>query len=119
MRVLLVRCDEEPKVIYIPHTLLEMQQLVGGDIEIVEPFEDDIALVCSETGRNDRKQLNCVINSSLDIFGDFFLCKYGETELEDLPEEKTFKYASMFRLPRNRDTSAIEIRSRPLFELVY
>ena len=119
MKVLLVRCDEEPKVIDIPHTLLIMQQLVGGDIEIVEPFEDDIALVCSETGRNDGKQLNCVINSSLDIFGDFFLCKYGETELEDLPEEKAFMYASMFRLPRNRDKSAIEMRNRPIFELIY
>ena len=119
MRVLLVRCDEEPRVINIPHTLSKMQQLVGGDIEIVEPFEDNVALVCSETGRNDGKQLNCVINSSLYIFGDFFLCKYGETELEDLPEEKAFKYASMFRHPRNRDTSAIEKRSRPLFELLY
>ena len=51
MRVLLVRHDEEPKVVNIPHTLSEMQQLVGGNIEIVEPFDDGIALVCNESGR--------------------------------------------------------------------
>ena len=119
MRVLLVRHKEEPKVVNIHHTLLEMQQLVDGNIEIVEPFDDNIALVCSENGRSDGKPLNCVISSYLDIYGDFFLCKYGESELEDLPEEKTFKYASMFRLPRNRDTSAIDEENRLLFELFH
>lgn len=52
MRVLLVCYEKEPKVVYIPHELSELQRLVGGMIEVVEPFDDDIALVCDENGRS-------------------------------------------------------------------
>lgn len=118
MRVLLVRHNEAPKIVNIPHTLSEMQRLVGGDIEIAEPFDDDVVLVCGENGRNDGMPLNCIINSNLDIFGNFFLCECRETELEDLPEEKIFRYASMFRLPRNRNISAAEEAKRPLHQIL-
>ena len=98
MRILLVRCKQEPRVISIPHELSQLQRLVGGMIEIVEPFDDDIALVCDENGRSDGKPVNRIINDHMDICGDFFLCRYGDTGLEDMPEEKIFKYASLFRL---------------------
>lgn len=48
MRVLLVRSEKEPRIVNVPHELSELQRLVGGMIEVVEPFDDDIALVCDE-----------------------------------------------------------------------
>ncbi len=98
MRVLLVCCEKEPRIVNILHELSELQRLVGGMIEVVEPFDDDIALVCDENSRSGEKPVNRVINDHMEICGDFFLCGYGETGLEDMPEAKIFKYASMFSL---------------------
>ena len=101
MRVLLVCYEKEPKVVSIPHELSELQKLVGGMIEVVEPSDDSIALVCDENARCSGKPINRVINDRVDICGDFFLCGYGETGLEDMPEEKIFKYASLLHLSNN------------------
>ena len=98
MRVLLVCCEKEPRIVNVPHELTELQRLVGGMIEVVEPFDDGVALVWDENGRSDGKPVNRIINDEMDICGDFFICGYGETGLEDMPEAKVFKYASMFRL---------------------
>ena len=48
MSVLLVRSEKEPRIVNVPHELPELQRLVGGMIEVVEPFDDDIAFVCDE-----------------------------------------------------------------------
>ena len=49
MRVIYVEPGIDPRLISIPHTLSEMQALVGGMIEVVEPFDDsDVVLVCDE-----------------------------------------------------------------------
>ncbi len=98
MRVLLVCCEKEPRILYVPHELSELQRLVGGMIEVVEPFDDDIALVCDENGRSNGKPVNRIISDHMDVCGDFFLCGYGETGLEDMPEAKAFKYAAMFSI---------------------
>ncbi len=46
----------ELRIVNIPHTLSDMQALVGGMIEIVEPSDaPDVVLVCDECGRNDGK----------------------------------------------------------------
>ena len=82
-------------------------------IKIVAPFSDPVALVCNENGRIDGKPVHCVISDKMDIYGDFFLCGLGETELEDMPEEMIFKYASLFRLPRNQDHHCAEGTGRP------
>ena len=51
MRVIWVKVGENPTVVSIPHQLEYMQELVGGLIEVVEPFSDDVVLVCNENGR--------------------------------------------------------------------
>ena len=45
MRVIWVKVGENPTVVSIPHQLEYMQELVGGLIEVVEPFSDDVVLV--------------------------------------------------------------------------
>ena len=105
MRGIYVEPDAEPRIINIPHTLSEMQALVGGMIEIVEPFDDsDVVLVCDECGRNDGKPVNRVINEKIDICGSFFICGHNGEELCSIPEAKIFKYASMFRIETKSKT---------------
>ena len=89
----------EPRIVDIPHTLSDMQALVGGMIEIVEPFDDpDIVLVCDECGRNGNKPVNRMINREMDVCGNFFICGHDGENLCSIPEPMAFKYASMFRL---------------------
>ena len=49
--VLLVEPHEHPKVIEAGTGLEDLQQLVGGDIEVVYPFEDNVGLIVNEEGK--------------------------------------------------------------------
>ena len=84
----------------IQHTLSEMQTLVGGRIEAVEPFTDDVVLICDENGRNDGKPICRIINEAMDISGSFFLCGETNGDLCSIPEPLIFKYVSLFRLDK-------------------
>ena len=51
MRVLLVRPEEMPEVREIDRTISVMQELVGGTMQAVYPFDDPVALVCNDEGK--------------------------------------------------------------------
>ena len=46
--ILVVRPGEGPEWMQIPNTLKAMQKIVDGHIEIVRPWDDDVAVVCNE-----------------------------------------------------------------------
>lgn len=100
MRIMLIQTNENPRIIEVEHSLRVFQELVGGFIEVVEPFDDGVVIVCNETGRNEGLAINRVINATMDICGDFFLCgQDGDGELTDFPAEKEIWYSSLFHLP--------------------
>lgn len=99
MRVMMIRINQNPQIISIEHDLKTFQALVGGMIEVVEPFQDDVVIVCDENGRSTGKPINRTINEKMDICGDFFLCGQDDDALADFPLEKVFKYNAMFHLP--------------------
>lgn len=98
MRIIYVEPEKEPRLMDIPHTLSDMQALVGGRIEVVEPFTDDVVLICDEEGRNNGKPICRIINDSMDICGSFFLCGENNGDLCSIPEPLIFKYVSLFRI---------------------
>ena len=51
MRVLVVEPERRPKVREIDDSLKAMQEIVGGYIQPIYPFDDPIALVCNDEGR--------------------------------------------------------------------
>lgn len=104
MRVVAVRPGQVAKVEEIGCELRDMQEFVGGYIEAVYPFEDEVALVCNEEGKlNGMKPCRALRNENgkvIDIvFGPFFICGLGEEDFDSLTEEQQEKYMSMFRLP--------------------
>ena len=99
MRIIVVRYNENPVLRNVPHNLTIFQQIVGGKIEVVEPFPDNVVLVCDESGRNNGKPVNRVIDDSMDICGDFFLCGHDGEGLSDLPEDLVEWYMARFKLP--------------------
>ena len=96
----------------IPHTLEEMQRVVGGHIQAVYPWKDLVALVCDEEGLINGKSLNRYIMPGMVIAGTFFICGLGKEDFTDLPDDLVEKYEQMFRYPQafarvNEDIIAI------------
>ena len=100
MRVLIVEPRQKPRRADIPHTLRDMQQIVGGYIEIIRPFDDPVVLVCDEEGKLKGYELNRAIVGTDIIAGRFFLAGVDEEDLTDLSDELTEKYEVLFKFPQ-------------------
>lgn len=100
MKILIVEPGQKPRRADIPHTLRDLQQTVGGYIEIVRPFDDPVALVCDEEGKLKGYELNRAIAGVDIIAGTFFLAGIDEEDLTDLPDELAEKYETLFRSPQ-------------------
>ena len=80
MTILKVAPYKPPEVIEIDGSVESMQEVVGGLIEILYPFEESVALVCNDEGKLLNLPANRILldPASEDIrdiiFGTFFLC---------------------------------------------
>ena len=100
MKVLVVEPQKPCRVQEI-ESLPDMQQLVGGDIEAVYPFQEPVALVCNADG----KLLGLPMNRPLldkdylpyDIIrGTFFVAGLGQEEFISLTDEQIQRYKSLY-----------------------
>lgn len=104
LRVLLVEPMEKPKVLEIEHTLENIQKLVGGLIQVIYPFDDEVCLVCDDEGKLEGKMLNRALvdkeGTPYDVVaGTFFLCGVSRDDFASLSEELAEKYAEIYRWP--------------------
>ena len=74
MRVVLVEPGKCARPVEIKEDLHTMQELVGGSIQALYPWDEPVALVCNVEG----KQLGLPLNRRLEdydvIAGAFFIC---------------------------------------------
>lgn len=106
IKVLLVEPNNYPKVIEIEDTLEAKQQIVGGYIEMIMPYQDDVAIICNEEGKISGLPLNRSIKDEngeiVDVIaGTFFVC-YAPADSENfhsLPDELIDKYAELYKMP--------------------
>lgn len=107
MRVVAVGSGKKALITEIENTLKGMQEVVGGDIEVVRPFEDsDVCLVCNGEGKllplayNRKVTFEGVEPTVTDIIaGDFFICRRQGENLVGLTVEQAEKYKEKFLLP--------------------
>lgn len=107
LNVLLIEPNKKPCMVEIDHTLKEMQRLVGGYIEAIYPFEDEVAIICNEEGKFNGMTPNRALYAEdtkdiVDIIvGPFFIVssRSGAEDFESLPEELQNKYTKMFYTP--------------------
>ena len=101
MKVLVVRPMELPAVQEIDHTLFAMQELVGGTIQAVYPFDDPVVLVCNDEG----KLLGLPWNRALTddhgvpydiVCGTFFVAGLKEDDFASLTEQQIEKYKDKY-----------------------
>ena len=105
MKVLVVRPMEMPEVQEIDHTLSAMQELVGGTIQAVYPFDDPVALVCNDEG----KLLGLPWNRALTddhgvpydiVCGTFFVAGLKEDDFASLTEQQIEMILSVPKQPQ-------------------
>ena len=77
----------------------EMQQTVGGLIQAIYPFQEEVALVCNENGILERLEFNrsAPERGYGGIFGTFFVCGLGEDSFTSLTPEQIKTYTRRFK----------------------
>lgn len=114
IRVLLVEPGEKPVLITVPHTLEKLQELVSGDLQAVYPWEDNVALVCSDTGKIDGLAPNRMLEDYDIICGSFFICGLSTENFADISDEMAEKYETKFHYPelflRTMDGHVLDLR---------
>ena len=103
--VLKIAPGHKPERVTIPHTLEAMQEIVGGLIQAIYPYEDAVALVCNEEGKLLGLDLNRAVrdpatNEVLDIIsGTFFLCGLSQDDFCSLSEQQIIHFSKLFHHP--------------------
>ena len=103
MKVIIVKPFTNPYVKEIKGDLKSMQTVVGGYIQAIYPFDDEVALVCNEEGKingllPNRYLLDRNIGIVDCICGDFFLCyaPCDSENFESMPDNLIDKYVAKF-----------------------
>ena len=101
IRVLVVEPNKAPRECRITNDLDHLQLAVGGMIEALYPFEDDVAIICNEEGKLLNLPLNrCLKNARGEVYdiisGTFLLCGLTEDGFGSLSDTLLKKYSSYY-----------------------
>ena len=107
MKILVVEPGKHPYEKEIEGTLKEMQKIVGGRIQALFPFRDEVGVVCNDDGISLQMPFNRKIDEECYIFGTFFLCGLGLEDFTSLPENLMEKYRKRFYSPQFYTASGV------------
>lgn len=104
IRVVLLEPMKEARVVEINHSLQSMQSVVGGLIEAIYPFEEQVCIVCNEEGKLQGLPLNRALRDTdghiYDIIaGTAFLCDCSGEDFGSLTDAQVAKYLALFKHP--------------------
>lgn len=116
MKVIMVEPGRNAQIVEIGNNLKDMQKAVGGYIETISPFDDDVALVCNEEGKFNGSVKNRVLwykdlhpelynpdNAEIFdiIYGSFFVCgaPIDSDKFESLSDKQIATYFKLFETP--------------------
>ena len=119
MKVLIVEPGKYPRKAEIDGSLKSMQQIVGGLIQPIYPWEDRVALVCNDEG----KVMGLPLNRSLEdydmIAGTFLICGLGEEDFCGLTDAQMERYEAMFKSPELFFRTEDGVKSKPCTPAIY
>ena len=98
MKILKIEPGKSPVEMEIDGSLESMQKTVGGYLQAIYPFEDEIALVCDDESKlKSDTEWNRVLPETGDIIkGTFFITGLGAEDFTDLSPELMKKYKQRF-----------------------
>ena len=78
--------------------LEQMQAIVGGLIEPIYPYHEEVAIVCNEEGLINGLPFNRSVPGGYGgVFGTFFICGLGEEDFCSLPPKLMERFKKEFR----------------------
>lgn len=119
MKILYVEPMALPKVIEVENDLRTLQSLVGGYIQALYPWDDEVAILCDDEGKFKPYLLNRVLESDdgeiYDIIaGNFLIVGLTYDNFGSLSDEYIVKYRKKFRKPeifmRTKDRHLLMLR---------
>ncbi|MDD4474942.1 MAG: DUF3846 domain-containing protein [Eubacteriales bacterium] len=118
IRVVLVSPGKLAEIADINATLEGMQAVVGGLIEAVYPYEEQVAVVCNEEGKIEGLPLNrAIYNNDKEmveiIAGNFFICDCSGENFGGLSDEQLKRYSEKFKNPERFYKIDGEIKAAP------
>lgn len=100
--------------------LEQMQAIVGGLIEPIYPYHEEVAIVCNEEGLINGLPFNrSVPGGYCGVFGTFFICGLGEEDFCSLPPDlmarfkKEFETSEILIGVKGNDLMTFKVPSRP------
>ena len=104
IRMLEVAPLAEPRLIEVEHTLENLQELVGGTIQAVYPWDDPVALLCDDDGKFKGYPANRVLTDETGepydiVVGTFYIVGLTREDFGSLSDELAEKFADRFRYP--------------------
>lgn len=102
MRVLLIEPGKVPVEKEIPYTLGALQEMVGGTVQAIYPFDAPVALLCNDDGKLLGLPMNRALHESSDIIcGPFAIvgAPPGVNNFTSLTEEQIQLYTKRFWSP--------------------
>ncbi|MDO4170600.1 MAG: DUF5688 family protein [Lachnospiraceae bacterium] len=104
LNVLLVKPEKRPQQIKIDDSLETLQKVVGGNIQVICPFEDPVGLITNEEGKIEHLPLNRSLkkdNGQMQdiISGDFLVVGLTKDRFESLSQDMMQKYEKRFHEP--------------------
>lgn len=104
MDVLLVSPGEYPREVQVGTELEDLQEAVGGMIECVYPFDEQVGLIVNEEGKFNGSLLNRALYSEdgkmVDVIaGDFLVVGLTEDNFGSLTPEQMQRYEQKFHQP--------------------
>ena len=104
MNILIVEPGMPPKPAIIDRDLSSMQAVVGGLIQAIYPFDEQVALICNDEGKLMSLPPNRVLRHPETgevydiVVGTFFLCAApsNSENFESLTEEQIQRYSKYF-----------------------
>lgn len=100
--------------------LEQMQAIVGGLIEPIYPYHEEVAIVCNEEGLINGLPFNRSVPGGYGgVFGTFFICGLGEEDFCSLPPKlmerfkKEFKNSEILLGFEGNEAVTLKVSSQP------
>lgn len=107
IKVVIVEPHKNPTITTIKTKLENLQEAVGGLIEIID-IEDDVCILCNEEGKLIGLEGNRRLSDDI-LVGTFFVCgSNNEGELTSLTDTQIDKYINFFWEPQTFTQGKIE-----------
>ena len=98
MKVLIVECGKQPYEAEIENTLKAKQEIVGGPIDVLEPWDDSAIIVLNDEAKNQGLKTNRIVGK-VEIAGTFLVCGCNASgDMTSLTTEQSEIYRRMFNL---------------------